>query len=100
MPTPWNLPFHVSLGGIQTSNLMSESLVGRAVASTRQNAGSVVIAVCEPGGVKAPAATGRAALIVTLGIVRVARLAQSVPGAAASAAVSIGTDATAKATTK
>ena len=57
---------------------MSESLVGRAVASTRQNAGSV-IAVCAPGGVNGPAVTRSADLIVTFGIVSAARLAQVVP---------------------
>src|SRR6187402_3942639 len=50
-PTPWNLPFHAPTGGIHTSNLISESLVGRAVASTRQNAGSgevLVPGICGP----------------------------------------------------
>src|SRR4051812_49711488 len=61
---------------------MSESLVGRAVASTRQNAGSV-IGVAEADGVNGPAATSVDDLIVTLGMVSAARLSHAVPGAAA-----------------
>src|SRR5260221_2248620 len=83
LPTPSSLPFHASAGGIQTSNLMSESLVGRAVASTRQNAGSVIVVPVPLGGVKGPAGTAAADLIVTVGIVRAARLAHAVPPVAA-----------------
>src|SRR5436309_2380537 len=80
---------------------MSESLVGFAAASTRQNAGSVSV-VCEPGGVKGPAATAVADRIVTLGIVSAARLAHAVPFEAAGAVVSAssGNVAAMKATTR
>src|SRR6185369_5676787 len=75
--------------------LMSESLVGRAVASTRQKAGSVIDTdVRTPpsaptgavGGVNGPAATAVADLIVTFGIVNAARFARAVPADAADAA--------------
>src|ERR1700741_169691 len=84
LPTPSSLPFHASTGGIQTSNLISESLVGRAVASTRQNAGSgdvLLPGICGPGIVNPPAATGVAAFTVTSGIVSAARFAHGVPAA-------------------
>src|SRR4051794_26492197 len=108
LPTPSNLPFQASAGGIQTSNLISESLVGRAVASTRQNAGSVMDAgvrnwpsgpTATAGGLNAPAATAVADLMVTLGIVSAARLAQAVPVDAAGVATctSVGMKAAAKA---
>ena len=75
---------------------MSESLVGRAVASMRQNAGSV-IGVPEPEGVNGPAAVGVADLIVTFGIVSAARFAHEVPADAAGVATcaSTGISATA-----
>src|SRR5215831_16026210 len=38
-PVPRNFPFHVEGSGSHTSILMSESLLGMDVASTRQNAG-------------------------------------------------------------
>src|SRR5438874_11866653 len=70
LPTPINLPFHVS-AGIQTSILISESETGRMVAATRQNAGSCRNAVCCPGlrlgSVKAPAATASALVMVVAG---------------------------------
>src|SRR4051812_22644899 len=78
LPTPWNFPFHASDGGIQTSNLMSESLVGRAVTSTRQKAGSV-IGFAAPGTVNGPAAMLVADLTVTFGIVSAARFEHAVP---------------------
>src|SRR5262249_2198630 len=62
---------------------ISESVVGRAVASTRQCAGRIVAVCCGPGGAYGPAATSSADLIVTVGIVSAARLAQGVPPAAA-----------------
>src|SRR3954468_21312968 len=98
LPTPSNLPFQASAGGIQTSNLISESLVGRAVASTRQNAGSV-IAADAPGAVNGPAATVAADLTVTFGIVSAARFEQAVPPVAAGVATcaSTGTSAAARA---
>ncbi len=78
------MPFQEAAGGIHTSNLISESLVGRAMASTRQNVGTVS-AVCAPGGVKAPAATSVAAVIVTVGIVNAVSSAHGVPVGAAAA---------------
>src|SRR5947208_7929330 len=59
---------------------MSESLVGRAVASTRQNAGTVIVLLPLPlGGVNGPAAIALADLIVTVGMVSAARFVQDVP---------------------
>src|SRR4029077_13941334 len=75
---------HASAGGIHTSNLISESVVGRAVASTRQNAGNV-IAFEALGGVNGPAWTAVADRIVIVGIVSAARFEHAVPLAAASA---------------
>jgi hypothetical protein len=79
--------------------LISESLVGRAVASTRQKAGSVS-GVAEAVGEKGPAAIGFADLIVMFGIVSAARFAHEVPAGAAGAAAwpTSGSSATAKAT--
>src|SRR5258708_22157402 len=57
---------------------MSESLVGRAVASTRQTAGSVIAALAG-GGVSGPAAMAVDDLIVIPGIVSAARFAHDVP---------------------
>src|SRR5262245_47817968 len=67
---------------------MSESLVGRAVASTRQNAGSV-IAVVAPGGVNGPATPAVDERIVTPGIVSAARFAHAVPFDEAGAITSV-----------
>src|SRR3954453_4446857 len=80
---------------------MSESLVGRAVASTRQNAGSV-IGVAEADGVNGPAATSVDDLIVTLGMVSAARFVHAVPAAAAGVAIwaRTGTRAAANARTR
>src|SRR5688572_26700425 len=69
-PTPWNLPFHPA-AGIQTSILISESLVGRIVARTRQCAG-----VAAPPRAPAAAATDSAAVIVVSGSLSVERLSQ------------------------
>src|SRR5262245_60889592 len=70
LPTPWNLPFHPD-AGIQTSSLMSESVVGATVAATRQNAGTSGIAwaawLPAAGGVNDPAGTSWAMVIVVLG---------------------------------
>src|SRR6185295_3356452 len=73
LPTAWNFPFQPDAGS-HTSILMSESLVGVNVAATRQNAGSAAIgppparpppAAPRPaGGVKAPAGTACAIVIV------------------------------------
>ena len=67
MPTPWNLLFQASVGGTHTSNLISESLVGRAVASTRQKAGSVIGDV-DPGGEKLPATANKALAQYTINV--------------------------------
>ena len=77
---------------------MSESLVGRAVASTRQNAGSV-IGEPVPDEVNGPAGTAVADLMVTFGMVSDARLGHDVPADAAGAATcaSTGINAAAKA---
>src|SRR5437879_9472977 len=79
LPTAWNFPFHPQTGS-QTSILMSESLEGANTAPTRQNPGRVEN--CEAagppavGGVKAPAATVFADVIVVFGNLREARLSQ------------------------
>src|SRR5438128_2097560 len=80
---PWNLPFQPDVG-IQTSILMSESLVGLRVAATRQNAGrprnacaaagGVAAPPPEIGSVNAPGPTARASVIVVLGSLSDARL--------------------------
>src|SRR5215510_12211043 len=64
---PWNFPFQFALGS-QTSNLISESLVGLITPATRQNAGNSLYGVAEPdAGVNAPVATACAVVIVVLG---------------------------------
>src|SRR5580765_320698 len=82
LPTAWNLPFH-PVNGSQTSTLMSESLDGRIVAATRQNAGTPRntcpagpdgLAPAEPGGVNAPASTTLASVMVVCGSAIDARL--------------------------
>src|SRR6266404_4139080 len=79
---PWsNLQFQAS--GSQTSNLISESAVGRETPDTRQKAGT---ATAEPsGGVNWPAATGVARVMVVL--FPSARLARLLQGCAALADV-------------
>src|SRR4051812_40120177 len=70
---PWSkFPFQAS--GIQTSNLISESEVGRETPETRQNATTVVAA--PSGGVNWPAGTDAASVIVVLGRETVVRLPQ------------------------
>src|SRR5687767_13901074 len=107
LPTAWNLPFHVRVG-IQTSILMSESADGFSVAAIRQCSGSMAggaptgppggpparPAAGAPaaggaagagagppprGGVKGPAATSCAVVIVVFGRVNVASRSQGVP---------------------
>src|SRR2546426_12578878 len=80
VPFPWKLPFQ-PVAGIHTSILISDSLVGFRVAVTRQKAGRFLNgAAASPrpplpaGGVKAPAATVAADVIVVLGNDREARL--------------------------
>src|SRR5262245_64497281 len=77
---------------------MAEAVVGRAVPSTGQKAGTVMGA-CAPGGVNGPAVIASADLMVTFGIVNAARLAQVVPVDAAgiTTAVASGVSATANA---
>src|ERR1700733_13038420 len=80
LPTPWNLPFQPSTGS-QTSILMSESLLGRRVAATRQKAGRLLGETGDgmnpPGGMaNARAATGWATVMVVSGSARDARLSQ------------------------
>src|SRR5438046_2705092 len=87
LPTAWNLPFQPD-AGIQTSILMSESLVGFSVAATRQNAGSALNAAPGPrppraaGGVNSPAPTGCASVMVVSGNASDARLSQVAAAAA------------------
>ena len=74
------MPFH-PLKGIQTSNLMSESVVGLTVATTRQNAGKVwyeagIGSAGGLAGVNAPAATELAMVIVVFGSFRAPMLSQ------------------------
>src|SRR5580704_16727685 len=97
LPTPWNLPFHPS-DGSQTSILMSESLLGRKVAATRQKAGRLLGETGDgmnppPGIVNAPAATVCASVMVVSGSAKDARLSQ-VPAwawAAPESAITAGT---------
>jgi len=70
LPTWRNLPFQSDIGS-QTSDLMSESVDGVIVSSTRQNAGIVpasrAAAAPPTVGTNLPAATTRARLIVVCG---------------------------------
>src|SRR5580704_3415673 len=88
LPTPINLPFQLE-EGIQTSNLISESVEGLVTAATRQKAGrsltaTMVIPPREPGdgkgdgGVNAPAETIWAKVIVVSGSLSAIRLSQGV----------------------
>ena len=70
LPTDCRFPFH-PVSGSQTSILISESLTGVRVAATRQNAGRfwndgglLAFRACGTGGVKAPAATASAVVMV------------------------------------
>src|SRR6185312_17445590 len=78
LPTPRYLPFH-PVSGIHTSILISESFAGLIVAATRQNAGRFFTeagGTLAPGGIKAPASTGCARLMVVSGSLSAARLSQ------------------------
>src|SRR6185503_17105174 len=93
LPTDCRLRFH-PLSGSQTSILISESLTGVMVAATRQNAARFRNAdPCWPfpparsGGVKAPAATGSAMVMVVLLSFRAVRLSHA--GAPNTGAVAI-----------
>src|SRR5579863_655503 len=76
---PSNLLFQPELG-IQTSNSMSESADGLMVPATRQNAGRFAMAGL-PGGVKVPAGTASAVLMVVLGRFSLASASQLVGAA-------------------
>src|SRR5262245_15288849 len=100
LPTAWNFPFQPAVG-IQTSILMSESLVGFTVAALRQNEAISAngdgafprpprpAAAPRPrpsprsaaGGVNAPAATVCALVMVTFGSARAPRLSQGAEAA-------------------
>src|ERR1700675_302483 len=88
LPTPMNLSFQ-SEAGIQTSNLISESMECLVIAATRQKAGRSLAATKVwpprgPGdgkgdwGVNVPAATTAAKVIVVLGSLSAIRLSQGV----------------------
>src|SRR5580704_19467770 len=88
LPTPINLPFQLE-AGIQTSNLISESVEGLVTAATRQKAGRSLAATRimpprAPGdgkgdaGVNAPAKTIWAKVIVVFGSLSEIRLSQGV----------------------
>ncbi len=70
LPTAWNFPFQAIVGS-HTSILMSESLDGLSVAATRQNAGRSLAGWAAPprpaGGVKPPAGTASARVMVASG---------------------------------
>ena len=73
-PIPCSLPFHLETGS-HTSSLMSESEVGLASATTRQNAGRLlyrgersVLLNGAGGPLNVPAVTVCASVIVVLGI--------------------------------
>src|SRR5260370_35873621 len=78
-PSPRNLPFHPA-AGIQTSKLMCDAGVGVAKAATRQKAGRFW-KTWPLAAVKVPAGTDCAAVTVTCGRGRPARLVQGAPGA-------------------
>src|SRR5215470_3007580 len=67
LPTTCSLRFQPAVGS-HTSTLMSESLDGVSVASTRQNSGTALYGSGRPaGGTNAPAATNFALLIFACG---------------------------------
>src|SRR5579863_2544759 len=99
-----NLPFHAADGGSQTSILITESLVGRMVAATRQNAGRFLYSTSpgwsfnenEAGGAKAPGVTDAAIVIAVCGSESLERSSQVV-AAAAQVTNALVANATAKA---
>src|SRR5579871_1944990 len=64
-PSPWNLPFQPA-AGIHTSNRISESGAGLMAPATRQNAGRL-LNFFAPAGVKSPAGTLSAVVMVVAG---------------------------------
>src|SRR5258708_26425288 len=95
LPTPWYFPFQPA-AGIQTSSLMSESLVGLISAVTRQKAGnSLKVAGAGPaGGSNAPAATNCAEVMVVSGSLRLLKLSHGAAkaGCAATRMIAITRD--------
>src|SRR5580658_2650276 len=97
LPIAWKSLFQPETGN-QTSTLISESLDGVKVAITRQNAGRLLkgarLTGNPPGGagggVKAPAATLCAELIVTLGRLSLDTLSQVDPPVGAATSVAAG----------
>src|SRR5437660_11903427 len=96
LPTASYFPFQ-PVAGSQTSNLISESLVGVDVAVIRQNAGIFANGLEPsphpalpplPGGTKAPAPTTWAELILALGSERLARFSHAVAADAGTAPAS------------
>src|SRR5271157_1698659 len=81
LPTASNFPFQPD-AGIQTSILMLESWLGARVAATRQKAGRLRMGWGAPGGVKSPAATDWAEVILVSGSDSEARLSQEAAAAA------------------
>src|SRR5215831_9365625 len=82
-PVPSNFPFQLDAGS-QTSNLISESLVGRDVAVTRQNGGRVLKSTegrmgIPEGGANVPAGTSSASVIVVSANLRFASFEHSSP---------------------
>src|SRR5271170_6024912 len=91
LPIAWKSLFQPETGS-QTSILMSESDDGASVAITRQNSGRPLKGARltgnppgAAGGVKAPAATLRAEVIVTFGRLTLERLSQVDPPVGAAA---------------
>ena len=66
LPTPANLPFHLSSGS-QTSKRIRDSDVGAMTPATRQNGGSPLITFVDPGGVNDPPLLASAVVIVVAG---------------------------------
>src|ERR1700733_9461929 len=77
LPVPRNLPFQAPGGGIHTSILMCDSLVGLMVAATRQN-GAVTAAPPRPPGILSAVVRDVATVMVESGSVREERLSQDV----------------------
>src|ERR1700723_1145257 len=77
LPVPRNFPFQAPGGGIQTSMLMCDSLVGLIVAAKRQK-GAVMAAPPRPPGILSAVVRDAAIVIVESGSVRDERLSHDV----------------------
>src|ERR1700677_2070051 len=77
LPVPRNLPFQAAGGGIQTSILIFDSLVGLIVAATRQN-GTLTAASPRPPGILSAVVREVAIVIVESRSVKEERLSQDV----------------------